>query len=50
MMELLNPNILDNLESLQDDGIRQTLYEIKFVLDGLKQAGVNVVFDPFIVR
>lgn len=37
-------------EGIDDEKIKEVFAEIKFVHDTLKEKGVNVIFDPYVVR
>jgi len=50
-MELLSFDVNTiEVEDIQDEKIKEAIQEIKFVYTNLKQKGVNIQFDPYIVR
>lgn len=47
---LITPDIINNIEIIQDSDLKSFLYQMSYVVQNLKKNWVNVVFDPFIVR
>jgi len=50
IIHLIAPDIINNIEIIQDPDLKSFLYQMSYVVQNLQKNWVNVVFDPFIVR